>query len=522
MSEEKRQSGAAPLILVTTLIPLLPVAFVPLPPLLDYPNHLARLWLIAGGGVGTPLELIYDVDWSLAWVNIGIDLAALALSPILDANSVGRICIGLSLLLPSLGFILLGRIITHQWHPLLVAGPILSMNSLLAMGFLNHQIAVGLAMLFAAGDNAWRAGPLAKLLPRSIVGASLAVIHPFGAFTFSVIVAGLALEASATLRKSFLSALAGAAFAGVPAITAALVLAALAPHLPGADPRATTLPWLYLPEAKLIGGLAGFVSYDPLPELTLALVLAWLIWLGLRRSIFLRHRGLLVSSLGCIILMLILPSNVGDAGQVEARLGTFALMLGALALLPGPGMYRISTRVLTLLVVLLAIRTAHLMQRWNEGSREIAAVEAVLAALPYGSSLLGVQPAPGPHSNGPKIFGIWTTLLHAPARAVPMRLSFVPTLFSAAGKQPIRVLPPWSARAAPDGILPQPGFLEMPHHPELVRAFPYLRGWRAYFTHVLLIDAPALGADAPATGLELIADGGSVRLYRLEVEAAPP
>ena len=54
-----------------------------MPPLLDYPNHFARIWLLAGGAGAQPVSGFYAVDWSGAWTNIGIDVYNL-----LNANPV--------------------------------------------------------------------------------------------------------------------------------------------------------------------------------------------------------------------------------------------------------------------------------------------------------------------------------------------------------------------------------------------------------------------------------------------------
>src|SRR5262245_36528007 len=51
----------------------LPVWLVDVPPLLDYPNHLVRLWLIAGGAQIAPLSKMYAVSWGSAHTNVGID-----------------------------------------------------------------------------------------------------------------------------------------------------------------------------------------------------------------------------------------------------------------------------------------------------------------------------------------------------------------------------------------------------------------------------------------------------------------
>ncbi|HWE16449.1 MAG TPA: hypothetical protein VG758_04605, partial [Hyphomicrobiaceae bacterium] len=53
-----------------------PVLLAEIPPLLDYPNHLVRLWLIAGGAEIEPLSRMYAVSWTSAHTNVGIDYLA--------------------------------------------------------------------------------------------------------------------------------------------------------------------------------------------------------------------------------------------------------------------------------------------------------------------------------------------------------------------------------------------------------------------------------------------------------------
>jgi hypothetical protein len=47
---------------------------ISLPPVQDYPNHLARYWLIAGGASAPPTSSMFAVDWRNASTNVGPDL----------------------------------------------------------------------------------------------------------------------------------------------------------------------------------------------------------------------------------------------------------------------------------------------------------------------------------------------------------------------------------------------------------------------------------------------------------------
>ena len=115
---------------------------------------------------------------------------------------------------------------------------------------------------------------------------------------------------------------------------------------------------------------------------------------------------------------------------------------------------------------------------------------------------------------------------HLPVLAVPWASAFVPTLFAAAGKQPLRVRPPWDALAVQEGrptpmrnlaVLPDVLAPMMDAHPSLyfVR---FLRDWRAQFDYVLVINADRpdrFGPIPDIPALELVADEGFAQLWRV-------
>src|SRR5262249_28449380 len=71
------ESELARLLLYACLAALaLPTFLVALPPLLDYPNHVVRLWLIEGGSRLWPLSQMYELSWSSALTNVGVDYLA--------------------------------------------------------------------------------------------------------------------------------------------------------------------------------------------------------------------------------------------------------------------------------------------------------------------------------------------------------------------------------------------------------------------------------------------------------------
>lgn len=76
------------------VILLAPLTLTEIPPPLDYPNHLARMQILAHGGNDPALSHTYRAEWSIL-PNIGIDLVMPALMRLLPLALTGKIFLGL-------------------------------------------------------------------------------------------------------------------------------------------------------------------------------------------------------------------------------------------------------------------------------------------------------------------------------------------------------------------------------------------------------------------------------------------
>jgi hypothetical protein len=106
--------------------------------------------------------------------------------------------------------------------------------------------------------------------------------------------------------------------------------------------------------------------------------------------------------------------------------------------------------------------------------------------------------------------------MHLPALLVIEHKAFWPLLFTAATKQPVKVIPPYDAISLPEGELPWIGGLA-DLDPATVKWAPYLPDWEHEFDWVLVLHP----ADAP-DGYKLLPDrlepavaGRIAALYRV-------
>ena len=122
--------------------------------------------------------------------------------------------------------------------------------------------------------------------------------------------------------------------------------------------------------------------------------------------------------------------------------------------------------------------------------------EALPRALPLGRTF---------HNGHPTYWSL-------PVLAIMWRRAFVPNLFWAAGKQPLRVLPPWDEISFPeDGLWRWEALLAPASTPA------HFKHWRARFQYVLLLNADIGNAEAAAAlgGMSLLRDEGFARLYAI-------
>ncbi|MBK1657034.1 hypothetical protein [Paracraurococcus ruber] len=534
-----RRAGPLPAVLALVLAALLvPVAITHLPPLYDYPNHLSRLWLIGGGAATPPLSGIYAVEWS-ALTNIGIDLLAVPLTRIFPAEAVAKLYLGLGIVLVPLGAALLHRALHGRLHWWSLAFPVLVWNGAVLAGFLNFQIAMGLALVFAAADP-WlaRRGQAALLPARALAAALLVVVHLFGLVFYAALLCGLALgpDLRALRHRAGLRA---AALRLLPVVgLVVLVLGAFlltAPALPGAHAAANAgsvlgdiragLETLFA-RHKLKSALSWIWTYHLPTDAAVLLLLAVPPALALWRGRLHAHGGLLLVALALVLLFLVTPFRLAGTFWVDRRFAYMAPFVLAVALRPEVPAALLRPAA-TLLLALGLGRAGFIGLAWQARQADVAAVERVLALVPPGAAILPFTHVPPPRDYGPfgrHFSGGEPSYGHYPTIAIRTRQAFVPTLFTARGKQPLRVLPPWNGIAVPEGWLVTPNILA---DAELQRRMgweaPYARLWRERFDYILVVNADMpdhYGPFRPPEGVALLADAGFAQLWR--IDRSPP
>ncbi len=515
---------------------LVPVLVAPVPPLLDYPNHLARIWLLGGGADMAPVSGMYRIAWDTL-TNIGIDLLAVLLTRPFDYETVGRIFVAAAALLVPLGGVLLWRAIHGRVHFWQLSFVLFAWGAGLLSGFLNFEIGLGLAMLAASCDPALaRRGAVSLAAVRMACAALLILVHVFAFVFYAALLCAVCLgpEFGAFTRRKAASGIARSlAVAAVTLAVPAVLILVLGPHLPGGH-SGNTLPAVWsdfragfaqlraAPAEKLKAAFASIRTYaNWLDGLALAmLVLPVLGSLALRRLAV--HAGMLLVSLGLLACYVAFPAYLAATDAVDVRFAFMAPLVLLAGLRPDLPSRAVRAAAASLLVV-SSLRTGVMAWVWHERQADVAALSRALALVPQGAAILPLEhDAPGA-KGGP--VGRYTAMhapsyRHLPTLALPWRQAFVPTLFAFRGKQPITILPPWDAISEPNGGFVAHGqaLVDPARFAAALKGAPYLAAWRERFDFALVVNADMPDEDGPAVlppGLELLSDQGFAQLYRI-------
>ena len=310
-----------------------------IPILVDYPNHLARFWLLLGGARLAPMAAYYAVDWGHASL-VGIDVLALLLGQVLPYTIAGKVIVFLALAGPPAGAACLSRVALGRWHWWQLSFPLLTFSTTALFGFLAFQISIALALAFACIDPSLPPRKGVKCILRIAFGLLILFFHPFGLGFYVLALFALIVgpdwrsladrhRQTDVARDTLLSA---------PALVVpVLCLILFAPTPPGQHMNHSKFFWWGLDlRTEFYRALSPFMAYDMKIDILFVLPLLVIGGYAMYRNKISSHAGLVIAGLFLGVLSVISPSGVGDEPTFGMRFPTMAALLLFASILPEP------------------------------------------------------------------------------------------------------------------------------------------------------------------------------------------
>ena len=437
----------------------MPVFSTVLPPLVDYPNHLARMHLLAESG-----NAFYSVRWAVL-PNLAEDLIVPPLAQVMPLDVAAKLFLILIFALIAGGVIWLNRVASGGWRlwPLLCF--LFLYNRALLWGFINYLFGIGVALVGVASWLALeRKRWWLRVLSSSIVALACFFSH-LAAFGFYVLViVGVEIvPAVGELRARQWPALGRRMAIGLPQFVAPAALWLGVRH--HAPTRTVSYAALW---RKIDLLFSVFDNYNRAFDVVcFALFLALIGWLVWTHRLGLAPR-LAVAAGMVFAVYLLLPSQIYGGSGADHRLpiGFFLLLVAASA--PRFPSRRVAAAAGFVAALVLVVRLGMIERVWRAADRVYSADLVGIDALPQGSKLAIAHPADLFHV-------VPIPEVHLAALAISRREVFVPTLFAIEGQQPVALKPAFAEladaaqperlwailmAAQADGRTPLPGMLE--------------------------------------------------------------
>lgn len=418
---------------IAAIVALYPLLGVNIPPLVDYPAHLARLHILSEIERDAALQANYEVAWRLI-PNLGMDVFA-PLAALLGAYGTGKLFVALAILTPVAGVMALRRVLygTVSYAPALTF--FAAYNLCLAWGFLNFLFAAGLSLIAYAGWIASREAPVTVRIACFAAAAMVLYLAHLFAFAAYALLIGLDTiiqllnNRGRSIRNMAVAIVVGGSQFLVPG---ALMLAAMMAGSGGYTQYGTVAD-------KLRALMTPFFSVGTLADLLLAVLTVLVIgWAAVTR------RLTVAPAMRAPILMLVVVGAVMPVWLMHTWLVDIRMpMIVAFVVIAAAQLHIKSNRgsmvLLAIVAVLFAVRLMNTADYWSQVDRDYAEFRAAVSVIPQGSRIFSIQP---PVADQIERAGTYPHVYWGlPSIAVIERSAFVPTLFTDPEKQILQAAP---------------------------------------------------------------------------------
>ena len=417
-------SFAARFVLLFALASL-PVLLTANLPLLDYPNHLARMYLLDTLPSSLSLQRYYAIDWQ-PLPNLAMDLIVPPLSRLMPLELAGKLFVLTTLLLLAAGPALLHRALFGSWSNVPLLAFLLLYGRILLFGFVNYLFGLGLAFVLFAAWIVLRSRPLVVRFPLSTCFALvLYFAHLEALGVYALLVGSYEIAAAWHSHEAVHKRLVRLVTEGLPFLVPLMTL------LLSTYGLSTAVDFTPLGRKfDLLFGVfdAGDRVFDIVCFVVAMCALGaalWRRWLSLAPAMKLPLIALCV----CYLAM---PTHILSAFGADHRL-PLAIALALAASLRWTGTRQQEARFMLGAGVLFVVRLGVIIASWHASDRIYARMLPVLYKIPSGSRVALAYPRA-------ELDATVEPLVHLPTLAIVRRHGFVPTLFGSPNQQPIRII----------------------------------------------------------------------------------
>lgn len=491
------------LYLICCAISVIPFVAVAHPPIVDFPNHAARLGLQCA--IGDPMvAAMYRFHLGLI-PNLAVDLFNAPLCGLVPPPVVLKATIIAALAILYWACWRIQRQLFQAANPFLLFVPAMSLNVVTTIGYINFFFGIAIAIAMIALVLPQRR-TRNMILIGNAGGVLLFFAHIF-ALAFAVVVFfGWFLKWPLRPR--------GVIEAGLRTLAMFALPLALIPFVPREHAE---LAINYLPKARAL--YAPFFAHSGTQTILLLVALAVSFYLLWRHGRILLHPRMRLPLAAVAIYVLLVPSQLQDAVDIDARTSVALAYLLFASLAPVRRDVSV-TLVAGLAMLWLAAHIVTTVTVWMPFSRQVDELRAALPVLPAQATLLSVTVADEETDRLNNVAPM-VAYSHLASYATTDRRVFNPLEFTGIGMQPLSATGRFAPLDVPASMplhvtaaaaLKSADALE--RYPVLAQQASYAHHWPERFDFVIYYHFGASPNFDPAR-LQLVRQGSFFSLLRV-------
>jgi hypothetical protein len=407
---------------------LLPVLLTPIPAMVDYPNHLARMYVLSQNGTADA-NPYYEVAWAL-YPNLAMDLLVPQMARLISVENATRLFLLLSQLLIVGGAVALERVVKGRVHLAGFASLMFLYCLPFSWGFVNFEFGLGVALWAIAAYLmvAERALPV-RFIVNAVFVTALFASHFFALGVYGATLGFYELWRASHWKVSYRDAALRLVTLAIPVVALFGVMRSTAGSI---GSEGTT--WVF--EFKPLWLFRIMNGYNLTVSAASALTLMALLYFAARRgALKLEPAGIWLAS-GFALLYLAIPSMLLGTSFADLRvIPAAALIVPAFCSLSLPNR-RWTIAALTAVTGITLANLAIVYVVWLSYRADYAAIIESFHKIDRGSLVLVGSSGEGedPPFNDLTQY----PMVYAPTLAVHYANAFVPNLFTEMGKQPVQ------------------------------------------------------------------------------------
>src|SRR6202166_2551306 len=409
-------------------VSLLPLLLTPIPAMVDYPNHLARMYILSRNGV-PDANPYYEVAWAL-YPNLAMVLLVPQMGRLISVEDAPRLFLLLSQLLIVGGALALERVVKGRVHIAGFAALMFLYCLPFTWGFMNFEFGLGVALwAIAAYLMVVERASSMRFVVNAVFVTALFAAHFFALGIYGATLGFYELWRAHDRKMSYGDAALRLGILAIPVVVLFGVMRLTA----GSIGSEGTI-WHF--EFKPIWLFRIMNGYNLTVSATTALGLMALLYFAARRGILKLEPGGIWLATGVALLYLAIPSKLFGTSFADLRIiPAAALIIPAFCSLSLPDR-RWTIVALTAVTGITLANLAVVFGVWLSYRADYASIIESFHKIDRGSLVLvgtsggGEDPPFNDLTQYP--------MFYAPTLAVHYAGAFVPNVFTEVGKQPVQ------------------------------------------------------------------------------------